>query len=204
VQKAQNEVQTMKGILTTTINFVTQNAQRLLTTPAPSSSGSSIFMGRSINITGYYTHGQGAIFIIPASSWRPTNISSMSSSLPASALPSSWEDMQIKLKDVQDKARQDGENRDAERLKSAGISDRIKSYLIEAIANYGNGLTTVKPNEYVTLILTTQETSMPDYISGNPTQRCDIISAQKSWITDYKAGRMNMDGFKEMILQYSE
>jgi hypothetical protein len=34
--------------------------------------------------------------------------------------------------------------------------------------------------------------------------RYDTISVQKSWITDYKAGRLTVDAFKQKVLQYAE
>jgi hypothetical protein len=33
---------------------------------------------------------------------------------------------------------------------------------------------------------------------------CELVSAQKSWITDYKAGKLTLDAFKQKVLQYSE
>jgi hypothetical protein len=75
--------------------------------------------------------------------------------------------------------------------------------LIEALANYGDSLTQVKPGEYVNLILDTEDTlDIMDY--GPAKTRHDVISAQKSWITDYKAGRISLENFKQKVLQYTE
>ncbi|HTY63879.1 MAG TPA: hypothetical protein VMG30_16650, partial [Acidobacteriota bacterium] len=77
----------------------------------------------------------------------------------------------------------------------------IRVYLIEALANYGDSLTQVKPGEYVNLILYTDAF---DSDTSKMKTRHDIISAQKSWITDYKAGRITLDNFKQKVLQYTE
>jgi hypothetical protein len=80
---------------------------------------------------------------------------------------------------------------------------RLREPLIEALANYGDSLTQVKPGEYINLILSREDSlDIMDY--GSAKTRHDIISAQKSWITDYKAGRISLDTFKQKVLQYTE
>ncbi len=74
----------------------------------------------------------------------------------------------------------------------------IKIHLIETLANYGDSLTTVKADEYINLILNTED---PE---GGNRQRSDTISAQKSWITDYKAGRLSIEDFKQKVHQYTQ
>ncbi|MBN2321719.1 MAG: hypothetical protein JXR49_21750 [Acidobacteria bacterium] len=66
----------------------------------------------------------------------------------------------------------------------------IKESLIEAVANYGDSLTVVKPDEYINLVFDT---------SG----QYDIVSIQKSWIKDYKAGKLTLDQLKGKTIQYS-
>jgi len=66
----------------------------------------------------------------------------------------------------------------------------IKDSLIETIANYGDSLTVVKPDEYVNLIFDT----------GG---QYEVVSIQKSWIRDYKAGKLTLDAFKGKAIQYS-
>ena len=74
----------------------------------------------------------------------------------------------------------------------------IKIQLIETLANYGDSLTTVKSDERINLVLTT------DGFEGRQKKRFDTISAQKSWITDYKAGRLSLEDFKQKVLQYTQ
>ena len=66
----------------------------------------------------------------------------------------------------------------------------IKVSLIEAIANYGDSLTVVNPDEYINLVFDT----------GG---QYEIVSIQKSWIKDYKEGKLSLDQFKEKAIQYS-
>lgn len=94
-----------------------------------------------------------------------------------------------------EKSREEEQKRREKLLQS--LAD-IKVHLIEALANYGDSLTTVQPNEYINLILNTQN------LGGERNRRFDTISAQKSWITDYKAGRLSLEGFKQKVRQYTQ
>jgi hypothetical protein len=67
----------------------------------------------------------------------------------------------------------------------------VKTHLVETLGNYGDSMTTVKPEEYINLVLLSDG-------------RSDVISARKSWITDYKAGRVNLEGFKQKVIQYNQ
>jgi len=93
------------------------------------------------------------------------------------------------------------EETEASREKLLESLKEIRVYLIEALANYGDSLTQVKPGEYINLILYADAL---DTNSGRMKARHDIISAQKSWITDFKAGRISLDSFKQKVLQYTE
>ena len=91
----------------------------------------------------------------------------------------------------------------ANRQKFLESLKELRAPLIEALANYGDSLTQVKPGEYINLILSTQDAlDIMDY--GPAKTRHDIISAQKTWITDYKAGRISLDTFRQKVLQYTE
>jgi hypothetical protein len=82
---------------------------------------------------------------------------------------------------------------EARRAQTVAALGEIKTNLIEALANYGDALTTVKPNEYISIVI------LLDAPEGRT-----VISAQRSWITDYKAGKLSLDAFKQKVLQYSE
>jgi hypothetical protein len=79
-----------------------------------------------------------------------------------------------------------------------------KDQLIETLANYGDSLTTVQPDEYVNLILSSNDYTIAVYRPAKGHQATyDVISARKSWITDYKAGRLSLEDFINKVLQYS-
>jgi hypothetical protein len=73
----------------------------------------------------------------------------------------------------------------------------LRSVLIEILANYGDSLTIVKPAEYISFVLRTDALF-------RTTSGLEIISARKSWITDYKAGRLTLEAFKQKVIQCSE
>ncbi len=119
--------------------------------------------------------------------------------------PADKESTSKRLTELQEKAKQHREQAEKEREKLGELMKQAKGYLIETRANYGDSLTTVKPNEYINLILTA-DWDGSSYLIGSdePRVRRDVISVQKSVITDYKAGRINLDAFKQKVLQYQE
>jgi hypothetical protein len=100
---------------------------------------------------------------------------------------------QTNLAQFQQQLESQSKDVEARRAQTIAALGEIKKDLIEALANYGDALTTVKPNEYISIVILLDE-------SQGPT----VISAQRSWITDYKAGRLTLDAFKQKVLQYSE
>jgi hypothetical protein len=87
---------------------------------------------------------------------------------------------------------------EANRQKFLQKLGEVKGFLVETLANYGDSLTTVDSNEYVNVVLLT------DNFDGDQQSRQQVISAKKSWITEYKTGKLSMDGFRQKVLQYSE
>jgi hypothetical protein len=107
------------------------------------------------------------------------------------------EQVRRNLERAQERVRQTREQAEANRQKLNQALSEIKSYLVETLANYGDSMTTVKPEEYINLVLVSDEFD---------TQRTksDVISARKSWITDYKAGKLTLEAFKQKVIQYTE
>jgi hypothetical protein len=82
--------------------------------------------------------------------------------------------------------------------------EKAKRQLIETLANYGDSLTTVQSGEYINVILTANNYTIGVYSTASGHQAThEVISARKSWITDYKTGRLSLEGFKQKVLQYS-
>jgi len=111
------------------------------------------------------------------------------------------EEMKKKLAEAQEKVKQRRQEIEAQQKKFMESLGEVKGYLVEALASHGDSLTHVKPNEYINLILTSDGFASFISTSGTRMQR-EIISVQKSTITDFKAGKMTMDQFKQKVLQY--
>jgi hypothetical protein len=122
---------------------------------------------------------------------------------PPAPKAASQEDLQKQLQQLQEKARKSREEQEQQRAQMTETLGKIKTYLIEALANYGDSLTTIKPNEYITLVIMTDDSGSL-FGSDRASSHCEMVSAQKSWITDYKAGKLTLDAFKQKVLQYSE
>jgi len=113
------------------------------------------------------------------------------------------EEMRKKLEDAQKKITETRKEMEARRKKLIESLTQASGYLVEALANHGDSLTHVKPNEYINIIISTDG----DYLvfaqgAENRSQR-EVLSVQKSNITDYKAGRITLDAFKQKVLQYN-
>ena len=108
------------------------------------------------------------------------------------------EELRKKIEDYQAKAKKNREDAEANRQKFLQKLGEVKGFLVETLANYGDSLTTVEPNEYINVVL------MTDNLDGDQPSRQEIISVKKSWVTEYKSGKLNMDAFKQKVLQYSE
>ena len=76
----------------------------------------------------------------------------------------------------------------------------MKPALIEALAKHGDSLTIVKPEEYISLIISSERWG--NFLSEEGEDGREVISVKKSVITDYKAGRITLDEFKKKVLIY--
>jgi DNA-binding transcriptional MerR regulator len=250
LRKAQAEMEIMKGIFRTTIKYVAQDYKDF------SSRWSYTDM-----IT-YYLAGQGAMFIIPTSGFRPVQTSSspfifipngqsleqleavlstkytkeatlkllekqtaeleaqmkrLSQNLnsreespsdqaaknpplpPPSSSQVNREELRKRIEDVQKNLKKSQKAAEDSRENFAKILAEMKVCLIEAVANYGDTMMTVKPDEYINVIFWTENLGSDAGFSTH----YDIVSAKKSWISEYKSGELSMDGFKQKILQYT-
>lgn len=263
-KKAQEELEIMKGILSTTLSFVTQSMQQpkpstgrgVVSTPFGGAAVGGTYGWRTSNMNAFYLYGQGAVFMIPTSGLRVLNYYEGADRVYAEALQTTGRDMERLTRDVerqavavaraagagtappakaaapppnppapaapaqplqvdkeelkkkvaelQEKAKKSREEAEANRAKFMANLAEVKGYLIEALANYGDSLTVVKPGEYISVVILTDSFS-GDWVTGGGQDRGrEIITVQKSWITDYKAGRLTLEAFKQKALQYSE
>ena len=276
LKRSQQELEIMKGILSTTLNFVSQEIKKPATPAAASTEAPHPFavypqgLWSFSRISAYYLYGQGAVFVIPSSGWQLRNLAAASpegyerameaygqsvEALSAS-MAKAQADMEVKaaiagvvggvpggmvggvpgtppaaapqaaqtpktptpppapkpqinqeqLRKAQERVKKSQEDIEANRARLNAALAQIKVYLIEALANHGDSLTTVKANEYITLVIATGDSDSTLFL-GNAAStgtHQEIISVQKSWITDYKTGKLSLDAFKQKVLQYSE
>jgi hypothetical protein len=97
--------------------------------------------------------------------------------------------------------KQRGEEEEARQAKFRESLSQLKIFLMEAMANHGDSLTVVKPGEYVNLVIVDDGNRWFVDDSGDRAQR-EILSVQKSIITDYKTGKLSLDAFKQKVLNY--
>jgi hypothetical protein len=171
---------------------------------------------------GFYLQEQGAVFMIPTSVLRNDiriPLRAPMSSIAAidslreriSKLEASVQEPGASHEDMVEARKQINElNKEMEPLRSAmqydeaaintpafqQALDGLKNLLVDTLAKYGDSLSIVKPGEHINLIL-----QRPSWDASG--QSIGIISARKSWITDYKAGKMTLDEFRKRVLQYS-
>jgi hypothetical protein len=118
----------------------------------------------------------------------------------AELTPERREQLRKRLAEAQEKVKKRQEELEQSQAKFREQLAEIKVYLIEALANHGDSLSVVRPNEYVNLILA--EDGGEGYFAGGSRGQREVISVQKSVITDYKAGRINLEAFKQKVLDY--
>ena len=137
----------------------------------------------------------------PAPPAPPTPPAPPAPPTPPSPSQTDREELRKKVEDYQTAMKKEREEAAANQQKFLENLKEIRVLLIEALANYGDSISTVKPGEYINLIVQTDDF---DRVMGGQKAHNDIITAQKSWITDYKAGRLSLDAFKQKVLQYTE
>jgi hypothetical protein len=153
-------------------------------------------------------------FAFPAPPPPPPGVAAAPAAVPATPAPAAApaqvdrEELRKRVEELQAKTKKNREQAEAARENFLQNLAQIKIHLIEALANYGDSMTTVKPDEYINLVLaidnTMQYRSATTELVVGGRDRHDVVSAQKSWISDYKAGRLTLDAFKQKVLQYTE
>jgi hypothetical protein len=104
------------------------------------------------------------------------------------------EKVRQKLVTVQDRMKRQQESFEQRKAKFNESLVQFKAALIEAMASHGDTLSQVKPNEYITIIISEDNRMLP---------QSQVLSVQKSTISDYKAGRISLEAFRAKVLDYS-
>jgi hypothetical protein len=125
---------------------------------------------------------------------------------PATPAPPRQEEVRKRVAEAQEQMSKRRETMEKQRQKQQELVAQMKGYLIEALANYGDSMTVVKPSEYINIVITTDSDGMlldGEWTDSRSSAR-QIISVQKSTVSDYKAGRLTLDAFKSKVLQYNQ
>jgi hypothetical protein len=89
--------------------------------------------------------------------------------------------------------------REEEQLK---LLESTEGALLDAVAKHGDSLTTVQSDEYINLILATGGLGSQSW-GGNPSGRkARVLSVPKSAVLEYKAGRIDLDRFRQSVVGY--
>jgi hypothetical protein len=107
-----------------------------------------------------------------------------------------------RLKKAQEKMKlrqQDLEKRRAELVQRI---ERLKVYLKDALANHGDSLSVVKPQEYVTFVITTD--GVRGWFGGNGDDQATqhVMSVKKSDVVEFKSGRITREQFAQRVMEY--
>jgi len=115
--------------------------------------------------------------------------------------PAREKQLRQRLSELQEKVKQRGAEEEARQAKFRESLAQLKVFLIEAMANHGDSLTVVKPTEYVNLVIVEDANRWFSDDSIDRAQR-EVLSVQKSAITDYKTGKLTLEAFKQKVLNY--
>jgi len=115
------------------------------------------------------------------------------------AVPKRAEDALARAAEARARAAERRQKAEENRKKFLANLDKVRDGLVEALAGYGDSLTTVRPGEYVSIVLL----DVPGNAAGAP-RGSEGISAQKSWISDHKAGKLSLGEFKGKVLRYRQ
>jgi len=204
-RKAQRETEIMSGILQTTLKFAAEeNGERVQFEPPEA-------------VRGYYLHDQGAVFLVPlpglphAENLAVIYGSEVEFAEQAELLEGA---VVIPSPDQRRRAAEWGESR---KRRKEEAEERLQAYrdriaaattqLIAALANHGDSMTLLADEQYINLILTTgPRHPWPVLVAaatpGPRVPEAQVLSVKRSWIRDYKAGRITLAQLEAKVLRY--
>lgn len=199
-RRMQRELEIMTGILETTLRFAAEEssepqvykweALQRLTLAYP--------VGRSQSVRGYHLQDQGVVFVVKAGSHG--------GKLEYKTRIPVFEE--VKYKEKLENILEERQATVKARLEAAmAHTDSIKQYLLEAVANHGDSMTMLAEEEYLNLIIEPSSSlgQFGVFLGGqsdSAAARTETLTIRKSWISDYKAGRLTLSQFKQKALAY--
>ncbi len=208
-RKAQRETEIMSGILQTTLKFAAEeNGERVQFEPPGA-------------VRGYYLHDQGAVFLVPLPGLpHAENLAVIyGSEVEYAEQAELLEDavMMRRSEGSPDEERRADERRKSRKRRKQEAEERLQTdrdriaaarkQLIAALANHGDSMTLLTDEQYINLILTTgPRHAWPLLVDVAPSEprvpEAQVISVKRSWIRDYKAGRISLAQLEAKVLRY--
>lgn len=113
------------------------------------------------------------------------------------------EKVKARMEETEKKLKEQRERQQARRAQFWEQIDRIKDPLLEVLAKHGDSLSQLRPNEYITFMITDQWGDPFSLSSNRQFPQSRLFSVQKSAITDYKSGKLSLEDFKSRVLDYT-
>ena len=88
-------------------------------------------------------------------------------------------------------------DQEQQRQKARERLQRFDQQVVQVLANYGDTLSIVEPNESVTVIL-----KGPTFTEDGHTTR--VVSVRRSTISEYKASRLSLAQFDQQVLRHDQ
>lgn len=215
---ARRELAIMQEIVKTTVSFVMQDFQRE-SVVVKKGEAKSFYAFRTpfagTDVLGFYLHNQGAVFVISTPNFIDPLRYSFStlavvakgkvaevgkeSEAPAAAASNQESRAHQELMLAQERARKREESREKAREEYSKRMTRLEDVLMETMATHGDSLAHLKSSETLTFVIAESSSSLG---SEDDLIRSRIISVKKSDITDYKAGRITLEQFKQRVISY--
>ena len=217
-RRVEREIEIMSGILETTLRFAIEESSALTdgyrSAKERNAYAQLVYVGRNrpTSVSGYYLEDQGVAFVIKTGGVANRGLVDPSTGESKFKLRDVLIHGSLDVKQVQVDVEERLEKRQAavkERIeRMQARTDTLKNHLVEALANHGDSMTILGEDEYLNLILEPDSSSglLTGVVFGVPTPssaaRTETLTVRKSWITDYKAGRLSLEEFKQEVLEY--
>ncbi len=206
-RRVEREIEIMAGILETTLRFAIEENSALMDLQSEREKLKVtqlvyIDRNRSKSVRGYYLKDQGVAFVVRAGLAANREIKTRFSTVTDKY---EQQDVQRELQTRLEQRQADVKAR-IDRIQAR--TDTLKKHLVEALANHGDSMTILGEDEYLNLIIEPDSSSGWGWQEGvllggrDSAAVSKTLTVRKSWITDYKAGRLTMGQFKQKVLEY--
>ena len=80
---------------------------------------------------------------------------------------------------------------------------KIQGAIISALAQHGDSLSAIKPEEYISLIFLSDSRGLDSFVSARQNRSgARVVSVQMSQLSEFKRGALTLDQLRERLVQY--